>query len=90
MKVAYLNCKQSKSDSKEDDIDSMLPNFEKSNEIQFTILFNVPKNEFLDDENFSNSDFFKESISVSTTKNINFKMINSLHRKWPPSKQLNR
>ncbi len=33
MKVAYLNWKQNKSDFKEDVIDSMLSNFEKSNEI---------------------------------------------------------
>ncbi len=43
MKVAYLNCKEK---STEDDIDLMLKDFEKLNEIQFTTLFDVPKMDF--------------------------------------------
>ncbi len=77
MKVAYLNCMETKSNSKEDDIDSMFSNFEKSNEIHCTTLSDVPTNAFLDNTNFSVNDFIKESLTVSTTKNIDEKIINS-------------
>ncbi len=55
----------------------MLSNFEKSNEKQFTTLSNVPKTEFLVVANFQDNDFIKESVTVSTTKNIDDKIINS-------------
>ncbi len=55
----------------------MFSNFEKCYEIQFTTPSDVPTNAFLDDTNFSVNDFIKESLTVSTTKNIDEKIINS-------------
>ncbi len=67
--MAYLNHNK-KLYSKEDDIDSMWGNFEKSNEIWFTTLSNVQKDEFSDDPNFSddNDNTSETSVTVSTTK----------------------
>ncbi len=42
-KVAYLDCKENKSNGTEDDIDSISADFEKENEIPFTILSYIPK-----------------------------------------------
>ncbi len=80
MKVAYLNCKQSKSYSKEGDIDSMLGNIEKLNEIQFTTLSDVTNNEFADNANFfdNNEDTAEISVTVSTTKDRDGIIVNSL------------
>ncbi len=81
MKVAYLNCKNDQEEIEGgDDIDSMLANFEKSNEIRITTLSDVPIHEFFDESNFSekNNSFNKdESITVSTTKHSDRSIINS-------------
>ncbi len=48
MKVAYLNQKNNQDDDVGgDDIDSMLANFEKSDEIRFTTLSDIPRSELL-------------------------------------------
>lgn len=79
MKVAYLNYKHTKCESKDDDIDSMLANFKKSNEIQFTSLSDIPKKEFLDGSNFSgdNNHHTEETVTVLTTKDKSGNFINS-------------
>ncbi len=81
MEVAYLNRKNNQEDLKRgEDIDLMLENFEKSNEIRFTTLSDVPRHELYDDSNFSrknNSLNEDESIAVSTTKHIDGSIINS-------------
>ncbi len=70
MKVAYLNGKDNKCESKDDDFDSMFANFEKSNEIWFTTLSDIPKEEFLDDSNISGEEDDTEATeTVLTTKN---------------------
>lgn len=77
MKIAYLNEKNKESNTKEDDIESMLTDFEKSDEIRFTTLSDVPSDEFLHDPNFSDEDFNKSSITVSTTKDRHGDIVNS-------------
>ncbi len=77
MKVTYLNRKNNSSPLKEDDIDLMLANFEKSNEIRFTTLSDVPRNEFIDDPNFALSNCNDASVTVSTTKIKGGQIINS-------------
>ncbi len=58
---------------------TLLGNFEKLNEIQFTTLSNVSKDEFADDPNFSNDneDTAKMSVTVSTTKDRDGNIVNS-------------
>ncbi len=63
MKIAHLNRRNKESSTKEDDIESMLTDFEKSNEIRFTTLSNVPSDEFLHNPNFSDEDFNKSFIT---------------------------
>ncbi len=76
MKVVYLHQKNNERGNCDDDIDSMLINFEKSNKICFT----VPQHEFQDDPNFSgtnDSSIQNDSIPVFTTKNNFGTTINS-------------
>ncbi len=87
MKVAYLNCKSNQdNDISGNDIASMLANFEKSDEICFTTLSDVQKQDFSDRINFSESSNFLEtndpsieedSITLSTTKHHNGRIVNS-------------
>ncbi len=80
MKVAYLHCKNNELGNPDDDIHSMLINFENSNEIRFTTLSDVPKQEFFNDDNFSktkNPLSQNHSITLSTTKRSDGTIINS-------------
>ncbi len=61
MKVAYLHCKNNEFGNSDDDIDTVLINFESSNDIRFTTLSDVPRQEFFNDGNFSETkkNYFK-------------------------------
>ncbi len=80
MKVVNLHQKNNECGNCDDDIDSMLINFEKSNEIRFPTLSEGPRQEFFNHSNFykkNNSFFQNNSITVSTTKNSDGTIINS-------------
>ncbi len=64
-KIAYLNCKENKFNSKEDVINSMLAEFEKSNMIQSITLSNVTKDDVLHDSEFSGDEPDDEGVNYS-------------------------
>ncbi len=68
----------------------MLINFEKSNEIRFTILSDVPGQEFFNHGNFSEKKIIllKKIITLSTTKNSDGTIINSLLSKLTSIKDI--
>ena len=73
IKLTYLDRKMKGPNKSGDDIDSMIKNFELSNEIKFTTLSDVPVSDIkgLDTIN-TNSD----TITIFTTKSINGNILN--------------